>query len=127
MRVVPAVLLCLVVASNGVSAANDPVPHFNLAPACEAVQKEIAGGRTAQACERDEEQAHGALTNQWASFPATDRLRCTSLTTLGGMPSYVELLTCLEMAREVRALRDKENLATGATGLARDPAGNAAD
>jgi len=32
------------------------------------------------------------------------RTRCVSLTGLGGSPSYVELLTCLEMAKAANDL-----------------------
>ena len=33
-----------------------------------------------------------------------DRQHCTSLTQMGGSPSYVELLTCLQIAEEAAKL-----------------------
>ena len=41
----------------------------------------------------------------WSSFVLADRTHCVNETTMGGLSSYTELLTCLEMARDVRALR----------------------
>lgn len=122
-------LLLGLVLMNTVAADADQVPVFNVEPSCRAVKDSQIGGagRTIEACRREEDQARRALTDQWSQFPKADTQRCTSLARLGGIPSYVELLTCLEMAREVRGLRNK-NAATGATGgLSRDPAGNAAD
>ena len=42
-------------------------------------------------------------------FPA-EQQRCTRLTTLGGSPSYVEMLTCLEMAQAAKKLPADDKL-----------------
>jgi hypothetical protein len=49
------------------------------------------------------------LVNQWSGFPAADKNACVRETTMGGDSSYTELLTCLEMARDVRNLPNESN------------------
>ena len=56
-------------------------------------------GRDTAACERDENNARAALEKEWSQFTLSDKAHCVRLGTLGGSPSYVELLTCLEMAK----------------------------
>jgi hypothetical protein len=57
-------------------------------------------------CMRDEQQARQKLSAEWETFPHGDRTQCTALARLGGggLQSYVELITCLEMAKDARAL-----------------------
>jgi hypothetical protein len=40
------------------------------------------------------------LKTEWAQFSSADQTLCIGETTIGGFASYVELLTCLEMARD---------------------------
>ena len=37
----------------------------------------------------------------WTQFAAADKRSCIASTTIGGFASYVELLVCLQMARDV--------------------------
>ncbi len=55
---------------------------------------------------RDEENARGKLAGEGERFRPADRTSCTELARLGGggLQSYVELLTCLEMAKIARGL-----------------------
>ena len=81
------------------------VPKLNIYPSCQAAADAlIRQGSSSHACIQDEHQALAKLTKQWASFTRAERTRCEQLTTLGGPPSYVELLTCLQMAKDVKAL-----------------------
>ena len=80
----------------------DKVPELNVGPSCNAAATRAASQRTTEACLRSEQDARDQTTREWAEFAAADRDYCVKLSTLGGMPSYVELLTCLEMARDVR-------------------------
>lgn len=113
----------VVLASNLVAAAPGELPRFNLDLSCRGV--EVPGlerGRTAEVCKRSEQNARDQLTKQWAQFPTADKNRCVQLATMGGVESYVELITCLEMAREVRILRNKNNETTGTAGFGSNPA-----
>src|SRR3954452_17474134 len=53
-------------------------------------------------CIRSENAARERLRKTWDDIRADWRATCLETTTLGGIPSYVELLTCVEM-REAAA------------------------
>jgi hypothetical protein len=98
----PTLLSVLLLGSQVVLAA-DTVPKFNIGRSCHSAG--AAAGmatRDAAACEHDENNARAALEKDWSQFTPLDKADCTRLMTLGGSPSYVELLTCLEMAKEVK-------------------------
>lgn len=87
-------------------AGADAVPKFDTARSCKAETAGNAGiGETMESCLRDEQQARDELASQWSSFASTDKSTCIRETSSDGLPSYVELQTCLEMATEVRAKR----------------------
>ena len=88
-----------------ISASAGP-PEFNVEPTCRAVAARAMSGSPAKACLRSEKDARQQLKEQWSQFTAGDRSRCLSLSTMGGIPSYVELLTCLEISRAARGLPD---------------------
>jgi hypothetical protein len=54
-----------------------------------------------------EQRVGEQLKKVWASFSAADKQHCVTLAKTGGESSYTELLTCLEMARDVRALHSR--------------------
>jgi hypothetical protein len=80
-------------------AVSDTVPAFAIAKECR-----LEGGSAADIdrCSRDESAALGQLKADWAQFAGTERSNCTNQTTIGGFASYVDLLTCLEIARDTR-------------------------
>jgi|SRR5215813_11692246 len=89
----------------------DQVPSFNISPTCGGDAKTTAsGGRTkgrkeigergSDICIKGEMAARDELAKQWTKFPAGDRARCVQLAKMTTMPSYVQVITCLEMARE---------------------------
>jgi hypothetical protein len=85
--------------------AADRVPELNIAPSCHAAATAATVlNRNEDTCKRDETDARGRLDQEWADFTPVQKTRCVSLSTLGGSPSYVELLTCLEMAKAAAAL-----------------------
>jgi len=49
--------------------------------------------------------------------PAADRTLCTQTATMGGTASYVELITCLEMRRDVAKLPANRKLTTRPSNL----------
>jgi hypothetical protein len=48
----------------------------------------------------DEERARARLAAEWGKIAVPERKHCTQLSSMVGFQSYVELLTCLDMARE---------------------------
>ena len=88
------------------AASAQSVPTLNITPTCRDIPADMGGGakRDADACLKSEDEAHTTLVKDWATYPAGDRSICTQTATMGGTASYVELLTCLEMRRDVRHL-----------------------
>ena len=66
-------------------------------------------GRTAESCLNDEKAARDDLTKAWTSFSADDKSHCLSMVSTGGSPSYVELLSCLEMSRDAKKIAQGQN------------------
>ena len=93
-------------------AGNDGVPHLNVEQVCKGIAEQ--GGVTfhdpsvtneKKNCLDSEQAIRDQLVKQWSSFPSDDRTHCVNESVMGGDSSYTELLTCLEMARDVRTMR----------------------
>jgi hypothetical protein len=95
----------VIVASHFVVTVEDRVPTLNIDSVCKA--KTLQTQNDADQCRRDEQTARDTLTKEWAQFTGAERTRCLSTATTSGIASYVELLTCLEIARDVRNLPRK--------------------
>jgi hypothetical protein len=77
----------------------DSVPKFDITRECRS-----EGGSKAvlEQCIEDESTARDQLQPLWIQSSAADKASCVGETSMDGTPSYVELLTCLEMARDVK-------------------------
>ncbi|HET7849884.1 MAG TPA: hypothetical protein VFL51_12565 [Pseudolabrys sp.] len=85
--------------------AAEAVPHFNVEPGCRAAAvAAVAPNRTPDSCKHDENEARSKVEQEWSQFSAADKSHCVQLSRLGGAPSYVELLTCLELAKAAKTL-----------------------
>lgn len=96
---------------NSVSSAwaLEAFPNLDMRPGCRAaVNAGVGLGRDMDSCLRSEEAARDKLKEGWKNFLAEDRRSCTGMTQMGGPPSYVEVLTCVEMARDVREIRKNQ-------------------
>ena len=83
----------------------DNVPKFDIARGCRLdiiASSGLAEEQSLRKCVSDEQQALQQLQTQWSQFPESDRATCTTTTNTDDTPSYVELLTCLEEAKEAR-------------------------
>ena len=92
-------------AAQFIIAVADSVPNFDYEKSCRAtaVADTAADKQSADGCITDEKDARDKLGKEWAQYPPADRDHCAKLAVLG-TPSYVELLTCLEIARETKTL-----------------------
>ncbi|CAM5768170.1 hypothetical protein [Bosea minatitlanensis] len=73
-------------------------PRFDIAATCRDVGRAGDGvGGTVAACRADEEKARDSLAAKWSSYPVAKRNSCVAGARLGGPPSYVQVITCLEM------------------------------
>jgi len=85
---------------------SDGVPQFDGSRGCPRASTEAMLQRTTEACRNDEATAKQTLTKEWANFPASPRANCQRMVEMGGKPSYVELLTCLELAQQSKGFRE---------------------
>jgi hypothetical protein len=95
-----------------VPVASTGVPQLDVEPVCKGIAeqggvtfRDPAVGQEKQNCIESEKVIRQQVIKQWSSFLPADRTHCITETTMGGLSSYTELLTCLEMARDVRAMR----------------------
>src|SRR5262245_21273612 len=102
----PALVPVILTASQIILAA-DAVPKFNVEQTCRrAGEVSVSLGRSAGDCKRDEEDAHSKLQQDWAQYTPAQRTGCVRFTSLGSPPSYVELLTCLEITKQAKELSE---------------------
>jgi hypothetical protein len=111
-----AALLPVLLLSSQFVLAADPVPKFDTGPSCRSAgAAAVMATRDTAACDRDKINARATLEKEWSQFPPSDQVRCARLVTLGGGPSYVELLTCLELAKQVKELPAADQKDNGGT------------
>jgi hypothetical protein len=86
--------------------AREAVPHLDVDPGCRAAEAAATVvGRDRDNCRADESSAKDALGRDWDKYSSADKSHCTALVQTGGPPSYVELLSCLEISRDARKIR----------------------
>jgi hypothetical protein len=100
---------------------SDSVPVLNVQQVCQGIAKQ--GGVSfhdadvadeKKNCLDSEQAVRDQLIKQWSSFSASDKSACTKESEIGGESSYTELLTCLEMARDVRNIRNDADTSSAA-------------
>jgi hypothetical protein len=89
---------------------SDRPPNLNVDSSCAAAAQSGVNGRTKDACMSEENAARDTLTQKWKDFTGTEQSRCADLVRTGGPASYVELLTCLEMAQQAKKIPDNDAL-----------------
>jgi len=90
----------------------DDVPRFDLEPVCHGIARQggldLEPNQSARqdfnSCMKSEMAIRDQLVEQWSTFKASDKSNCIGETNAGGMPSYTDLLTCLQMARDASKL-----------------------
>jgi len=104
-------LLPIILAASHIVLAAERLPEFNVGPSCRAATTASAvANRTEDVCKRDENDARGKLEQQWGQFTPGQKTHCVGLSRVGGSPSYVELLTCLELAKAAEGLPNEDRL-----------------
>jgi hypothetical protein len=99
----------------------DSVPTLNVDQVCTGIAEQggvtfhdSAVAQEKKDCIDSEHAIRDELAKQWSSFNGSDKVHCTNESTMGGESSYTELLTCLEMARDVRTMRNESNASNAA-------------
>ena len=90
----------------------DNVPVLHIDELCRGIVSQstdpLAGGEptvTFEQCMTAEQDDRAQLKKEWPTFSAADKKHCVAEAQMGGEASYTELLTCLEMARDVRTMQ----------------------
>ena len=85
------------------AAVADGVPSWDVTASCRAAAS-IAFRQTPierlNSCLATEQRTREELNKNWSTFPAADRIACVKSLTFS--PTYTELVTCLEMRRDVK-------------------------
>jgi hypothetical protein len=87
----------------------DSVPKFDITRGCRAdstvaYDLNVGQNETMKKCVADEQQALTQLQTQWSEFREPDKAQCKESASIGGTPSYVDLLTCLQAAKLAKEL-----------------------
>jgi hypothetical protein len=113
--VVGRALLC--VSSTSIALA-DELPTLNVAPLCQGIADQGADPLQAgdqsvsfSQCMQSEQRDRTTVAKEWSGFSPESQQMCSDEAVAGGDSSYTDLLTCLEMARDV----NKESAAGGAS------------
>lgn len=116
--IVAGVLLCV---SSMPMALADELPKLDVAPLCHGIADQ--GADPLQAgdqlvsfgqCMQSEQRDQATVAKEWSGFSSGSQHMCADEAEAGGDSSYTDLLTCLEMARDV----NKEGAAGNKEGVA---------
>jgi hypothetical protein len=96
-----AAIFALLLFGSG-SAWATPAPKLDVEATCRRGQVlERRNEKTHyQGCLTDETVAQKEMIKTWATFKQGAQAMCTQETKIGGAPSYVELLTCLQLDQQ---------------------------
>jgi hypothetical protein len=93
-------IVAIVLGTAGAAVAQE-APTLDYTALCRAEAK--AAPTLAGPCEGDQKRAQQDLVRRWSEFTPAERSSCLQVVnSVAGMQSYIELLTCLEMKRDVR-------------------------
>ncbi len=101
----PISISMIVVSSQLVFAIADRVPAFDINRSCRLDLAATAGlsvDQTAKSCVNDEKRARQQLASQWSKLSTSSKAECVPQESIGGTPSYVSLLTCLQLGQWAR-------------------------
>jgi hypothetical protein len=103
-----AVVAAALGAQTALALADSP-PKLDVGPSCDAAARgAIVIGRDKAACMGDENAALDVLKQNWTKYNAADKVQCVGNVKTGGPASYVELLSCLEIMRDAKTIRDTD-------------------
>jgi hypothetical protein len=91
--------------------ARAQVPTVDIKRTCQAAATAMislgspGSARDEEICLKSENDARERMIKDWSSFEASDRKDC--IQPKGYLPSYIEWLTCFEMNKNVREMRQR--------------------
>jgi len=114
----PAIAIAMMMAAI-LSARSDDIPTLDVNPVCRGIASqsslEVGLQQTGfEQCVQSEQNVREQVKKEWSTFSTSDKSHCVALAKTGGESSYTELLTCMEMARDVRKLRSEADKSSAA-------------
>jgi hypothetical protein len=105
----------LVLFAASIPARADEVPQLNVDPVCRGIAKQSASPGEKGApdlgytqCVQNEQAMRQKLVGEWSTFIPSEKSNCVGEATSVPLPSYTDLITCLEMARDARRLNAQQ-------------------
>lgn len=94
---------------GGTTLVSDRVPHLNVEASCKATTAAdkamgLALPQSYEDCMRDENSAQQQLPPVWLAASESVQKQCAGEAVAGGSESYVDLLTCIQMAGYAQSL-----------------------
>ena len=98
----------------------DAVPKLDIERTCKSASQanvSISDNANEEGCLRSEREARKEAERKWGDYTSAAKLQCQSQFKAGGYPSYVEMVTCLELASgTVPSQQTSGGAATGGPG-----------
>jgi hypothetical protein len=98
-----AAVFVLVLAQTALARAAQ-LPRFNIAATCREAQPLTGDKSVYQSCVSEETSARRKLGRTWSSYKPSWRTSCVGEAESSGTPSYVDLLTCLQLDKDAATL-----------------------
>ena len=93
--------------------AAESVPSVNVERFCRTIAERARSFADIERCLQKEQETRDQLMRTWTRFHPSDRAHCMRLTTAGSAEAtYTALLTCLELQRDARAIRERNQGST---------------
>ncbi|WP_019906233.1 hypothetical protein [Methylobacterium sp. 77] len=89
------------VALTGAGSAADGPPTLDVKATCKSdvrAEASVSDNSTVEGCLRSEEDARKEAQRRWGDYSSAAKSQCEKQFQAGGYPSYVEMVTCLELA-----------------------------
>ena len=87
------------------------VPVLDVEPVCRGIAQQASGAGERggpdlglSQCIKSEQAMRERLVKEWPTFAPADRANCVGEEKSGPLPSYTDLVSCLEMARDAKKL-----------------------
>ncbi len=93
--------ISILLGSRMIVAIADQAPGYDVAPHCRSL---AMSSYSVETCMNEEKAARDKLIDRWAQFERSDKDTCEATIRAAG-PSYVALLSCLEIAEKVERPR----------------------
>ncbi len=96
----PSILTLMLLLASPALAATE-VPRLDIQKTCRnEAKQDLIDQSTTKTCLSEETDARAQLEKEWGNFNASYRSFCLQEVNVGGDPSYVEMLMCLQMKRD---------------------------